>query len=127
MARPVHFEIHAAEPARAIEFYARVFGWEFNKFTEGYWVIKTGPSDKPGIDGGLMPRRGPPPADGQPVNAFPCTIGVDDLDATVAQVTAHGGTIAFPRMPIPGIGWLAYFKDTEGNIVGLMQDDTSAR
>jgi len=127
MPRPVHFEVHAAEPARAIEFYARCFGWEFTPYGEAYWMIKTGPSDQPGIDGGLLPRRGPPPADMQAVNAYPCTIKVDSVDASVAQVTAHGGTVAVPKMPIPGIGWLAYFKDTEGNIVGLMQDDRSAR
>jgi predicted enzyme related to lactoylglutathione lyase len=127
MARPVHFEVHAADPTRAIEFYSRVFGWEFNQYGEGYWLITTGPSDQPGIDGGLVARRGPPPAEGQPVNAWPCTIGVDDLDATFAQALAHGATTAVPRMAIPGVGWLAYVKDTEGNILGLMQPDTAAR
>lgn len=127
MPRPVHFEVHAADPRRAIEFYARCFGWEFQPYGDAYWLIKTGPADLPGIDGGLVPRRGPPPADMQPVNAYPCTIKVDSVDASVAQVIAHGGAVAVPRMPIPGVGWLAYFKDTEGNIVGLMQDDRSAR
>ena len=40
---------------------------------------------------------------------------------------ARGGTIALPKMPIPGIGWLAYAKDTEGNLFGLMQADPAAR
>jgi predicted enzyme related to lactoylglutathione lyase len=34
--------------------------------------------------------------------------------------------MAVPKMPIPGIGWLAYVKDTEGNLVGVMENDPSA-
>jgi hypothetical protein len=30
-------------------------------------------------------------------------------------------------MPIPGVGWLAYFEDTEGHIFGVMQADTTAK
>lgn len=127
MARVVHFEGHASEPARAIDFYTQLFGWEFTAWGDAYWLIRTGPSGQAGIDGGLLPRRGPPPADGQPVNAFPCTLGVDDLDGILERAVAAGGTIAAPKMPIPGVGWLAYIKDTEGNILGLMQDDNHAR
>jgi hypothetical protein len=29
-------------------------------------------------------------------------------------------------MPIPGVGWLAYFKDTEGDIFEAMQADAAA-
>jgi predicted enzyme related to lactoylglutathione lyase len=37
-----------------------------------------------------------------------------------------GGTLALPKMPIPGVGWLAYVKDPDGNIFGLTQPDTTA-
>jgi hypothetical protein len=30
-------------------------------------------------------------------------------------------------MPIPGIGWLAYCKDTEGHIFGIMHPDPAAK
>jgi predicted enzyme related to lactoylglutathione lyase len=30
-------------------------------------------------------------------------------------------------MPIPGVAWLAYGKDTEGNIFGMIQNDPAAR
>lgn len=126
MRRVVHFEIHAAEPARAIAFYSRVFGWEFTPWGGAYWIIRTGPGDQAGIDGGLVPRRGSPPAEGQPVNAFVCTISVASVDATLEQALASGGAVAVPKMAVPGVGWLAYVKDTEGNILGLMQDDRSA-
>jgi predicted enzyme related to lactoylglutathione lyase len=41
-------------------------------------------------------------------------------------VVANGGAVAVPKMAIPGVGWLAYCTDPEGNIFGLMQDDPNA-
>ena len=123
--RPVHFEIHAASPDRAITFYRGVFGWEFTRW-EGafpYWLIRTGPGDVPGIDGGLVERLGPPPADGQPVNAWVNTIEVDDLDAALGRVQQHGGSLAVGKQQVPGVGFLAYVKDSEGNILGLLQPE----
>lgn len=89
-----------------------------------YWMITTGPDDKPGINGGLMPRRGV--IDGESVIAFVCTVDVPDVDACIEAIQAAGGTIAHPKMPIPTIGWLAYGKDTEGNIFGVMTPDPQA-
>jgi predicted enzyme related to lactoylglutathione lyase len=40
--------------------------------------------------------------------------------------TSLGGTVAVPKMPIQGVGWLAYAKDPDGNIFGLMQPDEKA-
>ncbi len=127
MPRPIHFEIHAESTQRAITFYSTLFGWEFSQWgTEPYWLVKTGAAGEPGIDGGLVPRRGPGPADTAAVNAFVCTIGVDDLDAMTARLIAAGGRIALPKMPIPTVGWLAYGKDTEGNLFGMLQADAKA-
>lgn len=129
MSRVIHFEIHAEEPERAIKFYADLLGWQFKKWDGPmpYWLVTTGPDNQPGINGGLMKRMGPPPVDMQPVNAFVCTVGVDNVDASVAAAVKLGGTIALPKMPIPGVGWLAYTKDTEGNIFGMMQNDPTAK
>lgn len=122
MPRPVHFEIPAENPQRAIEFYSSIFGWKFSKWDGpmDYWIIKTGEASEPGIDGGLMPRRDP----NQPcVN----TVGVANLDESLARVVSRGGEIAVPKMPVPGVGWLAYCKDTEGHIFGMMQSDPGAK
>jgi uncharacterized protein len=127
MGRVVHFEIHAEKPERAIAFYKGMFQWEFHKW-EGpmeYWLIKTGPDDKPGINGGLMTRHGP--INGDSVIAYVCTVDTKSVDEAVASITKLGGSIALPKMPIPGIGWLAYGKDTEGNIFGVMQADKNAK
>lgn len=128
MPRVCHFEIHADNPGRAIAFYQKLFGWQFQKWDGPmeYWLIVTGPDSEPGINGGLLRRHGAGPIDGQAVNAHVCTISVSAIDETVAGITAAGGSIALPKMPIPGMGWLAYGKDTEGNIFGVMQMDPSA-
>jgi uncharacterized protein len=129
MPRPVHFEIHADDPERAIDFYGKLFDWSFSKWDGPmpYWLVTTGEDGTPGINGGLMKRPGPGPTEGQAVNAYVCTIDVDNLDQSVARATELGAAIALPKMPIPGIGWLAYIKDSEGNILGMMQMDHAAK
>ncbi len=128
MPRVCHFEIHADNPDRAVAFYQQLFGWQFQKWDGPmeYWMIVTGPDSEPGINGGLMKRHGAGSIEGQAVNAYVCTVNVSASDAAVAGITAAGGSIALPKMPIPGIGWLAYGKDTEGNIFGVMQTDPTA-
>ena len=91
MPRPIHFEIHADNAERAIAFYTRLFGWQFSQWAgQPYWLVKTGEPGTPGIDGGLMPRRGPGPADMAAVNAFVCTVDVTDLDAMVVRLVDAG-------------------------------------
>jgi predicted enzyme related to lactoylglutathione lyase len=126
MPRVIHFEIHADNPDRAIAFYRNLFGWEFTKWDGPmpYWLIKTGPDNAPGINGGLLKRQSP--IDGQAVIAYVCTVDTSSLDSMLQKAQAGGATIALPKMPIPGVGWLAYCKDTEGNIFGMMQADPKA-
>jgi hypothetical protein len=121
MPRVVHFEITADDPERAVQFYTSVFGWHIQKWDgpQDYWLAGTGPNDQPGIDGAIMRREGGMP----PVIN---TLDIPDLDASLEQVTANGGSIAMPRMAVPGVGFMAYCFDTEGNMFGLMQRDASA-
>jgi len=127
MSRIMHFEVHAENPARAIAFYTELLGWNFSKWGDfDYWLITTGPDSEPGINGGLVTRKGPGGGPDTPVIAYTCTAGVEDLDSKMAQAVALGGTVAHPKMPIPTIGWLGYVKDTEGNIFGMMQTDPTA-
>lgn len=119
--RVIHFEVPADDPERAAKFYETVLGWRFQKW-EGpmeYWLVYTGDKSTPGIDGGMMKR--PHPGYGT-VN----TVDVPSLDDAVAAVEQNGGKTAVPKMPIPGVGWLAYCLDTEGNLFGMMQADPSA-
>lgn len=122
MPRVVHFEIAADDPERAAAFYRSVFGWKIEKWDGPmeYWVVTTGPKEEPGIDGGLGRRS-------EPGAGTENTIAVDSVDEAVKKVVAGGGKVTRPKHPIPGVGWLAYCADTEGNQFGLMQDDPSAK
>lgn len=121
MSRVIHFELAADDPQRAIAFYETVFGWQISKWDGPieYWLITTGPEDEPGIDGGLARRA-------EPGVSTENTIGVASLDEALAGVEANGGTIVRPKQAVPGVGWMAYCQDTEGNTFGIMEDDPSA-
>ena len=122
MNRVIHFEIQADDIARATNFYEKALGWKISqmmKKEEGgmdYWGVTTGESG-PGINGGLYQR----PADGDKFYVYDCTIEVPDLDVATAAVKANGGTITREKSEIPGVGFFASAKDTEGNRFGLMQ------
>ena len=121
MARITHFEIPTQDPQAASQFYTQVFGWQINKW-EGpvdYYLVSTGENGSPGINGALYT-----PEDG--MTGVINTVTVEDLDAIVEKVLANGGEVAFPRMGVPGIGWLAYIRDLDGNLVGMMQNDPNA-
>jgi predicted enzyme related to lactoylglutathione lyase len=119
MPRVIHFEFPADKPERAERFYSDVFGWKFTKW-EGpmeYWLVDTG-KEGPGINGGMQRRM--------PGSTTTNTIDVASVDETVRTVVANGGGVAVPKMAIPGVGWLAYCTDTEGNMFGIMQNDPKA-
>jgi predicted enzyme related to lactoylglutathione lyase len=120
MSKIVHFEIPVDDSARAAAFYRGVLGWEVSGFgDQPYWLVRAGDEGEPGADGALIARGD--------IHRSPVLIaGVDDLDAAVARVETHGGTVVQPKLPIPGVGWAAYFVDPEGNTIGLFQDDTNA-
>ncbi len=121
MARVVHFEIPVNDIDRSIAFYEKVFGWKVQKWDgpEPYYLVSTGPKDQPGIDGGFLKKRDPR----QPL----CnTIQVDNVDAAILSVEQNGGKCCVPKMAVPGVGWLAYFNDPEGNTHGVMQFDPAA-
>ncbi|HOC31682.1 MAG TPA: VOC family protein, partial [Armatimonadota bacterium] len=53
MPRPIHFELPADDPERAVRFYENVFGWKVQKWDgpQEHWLITTGEAPAPGIDG----------------------------------------------------------------------------
>jgi len=122
MSRVVHFEIPADDTERAVAFYTDVFGWKFQKWDGPmpYWLITTGPDGQPGINGGLLPRQCP---GASTVN----TVTVDSVDESLKAIESKGGKINSPKMAVPGIGWLAYCLDPEGNTFGLLQPDEGAK
>lgn len=119
--RVVHFEIPCDNPEKTMKFFEDAFGWTFQQFgTEEYWIVITGDEKLPGINGGLMKKHDPE----QPIVN---SIDVADIDVAIENIEKSGGIIVVPKNPIPTVGWLAYFKDPDGNIHGLYQQDASAQ
>jgi len=117
-----HFEINADDILRAKDFYENVFKWNIEKW-EGpleYWMITAGEEDEEGINGGLQNREN---KDDHIFNY----IGVESVDKTLKKVKENGGVILKPKNPIPGVGYYAILKDTEGNRLGIMEEDENAK
>ena len=127
MSKVVHFEIPTDDLDRAKSFYGSVFGWELQTvpMNEGEYtsVITTDvdeqtqqPTEPGAINGGMFVRN-----EGLSVTSPVITIDVDGIDDALKQVEAEGGTTVTPRTAIPGMGAFAYFKDPEGNVLGLWE------
>lgn len=128
MAAVVHFEIPAENKERANTFYQSTFGWNLAPMQGmDYTIAITTPSDEqtgmpstPGaINGALFPRT-------DDLRTPIITIDVEDLEGALSQVESAGGSVVQGKDAVPGMGYYAYFKDTEGNIMGLWQTDSSA-
>jgi predicted enzyme related to lactoylglutathione lyase len=52
---------------------------------------------------------------------------VKDVDKVIGEIEKQGGKIVNPKHAVPGVGWLAYFKDPEGLLFGIMQADPNAK
>jgi len=124
MPRVIHFEISADEPERAVKFYDEVFGWKTQKWDgpQNYWLLMTGEAGQPGIDGGLMRRADNPLPPSSAIN----TIDVPSVDDYAQRISEHGGKVVMPKSAVSGIGYIAYCTDTEGNVFGIMEFDSSA-
>ncbi|OGC85301.1 MAG: glyoxalase [candidate division Zixibacteria bacterium RBG_16_43_9] len=122
MLRVVHFEINADDPERVVKFYQKVFGWKIEKWSGpvDYWLVTTGPNDQPGINGGIMKRM-------NPQSSTYNTVDVPSVDEFTKRIVESGGKVVAPRMAVPGVGYMAYCADTEGNVFGIMQEDVSAK
>jgi uncharacterized protein len=119
--RVVHFDIPAADVARAQSFYEAAFGWKISGVPDNdFKRVQTTTLDAEGnltesgsINGGMMPRQGP-------VSGPVVTVDVEDIDATLAKVEELGGQKLMPKKRA-GNGYIAYFRDTEDNIMGLWE------
>jgi len=121
MPRVIHFELTADNPERAVTFFEKVFGWNINKWggSADYWLVMTGADDVPGFNGAIMRRT----------NRGTVTYARDvpSVDEFIQRIVEAGESDITPKMLIPGVGWHAYCKDTEGNTFGIMETDPSAR
>ncbi|MES2155144.1 MAG: VOC family protein [bacterium] len=123
MADPVvHFELPADNVERAQRFYSKAFGWKVNSVPGmAYTLFHTTPTDAQGmvgtpgnINGGMMQRQAF-------VQAPIVTIQVADIGKSLREVEANGGKVVRGKESVPGVGFTAYFRDPEGNTLGLVQ------
>ena len=111
MARNSYLELPVTDIERAKTFYQRAFGVPFTDFGPTYASTMTGDSDM-----GLQ-------ADPDEKTASPLVVvSVDDLDATLAALSAAGGVITKPIFSFPG-GRRFHFRDLDGHELAAMQPD----
>lgn len=124
MDKVVHFEIPADDPARAQKFYETVFGWHIISMPHmQYAMVHTGPTnDEDGmvkesafINGGMLKRQ-------DPIQHPVITISVDSIEKAGKDIQTNGGAVIRDKMPVGDFGFAAYFKDSEGNVLGLWED-----
>jgi predicted enzyme related to lactoylglutathione lyase len=115
MPRVVHFEIPAADTARAVEFYRKVFDWKIETWQGPmkYFLADTG-KEGPGINGAIMGNDGTAKTT---VN----TIGVASVDEFIAKIKKAGGKQVTEKNEIPKVGYFCYCQDTEGNLFGILE------
>jgi len=123
MGRVVHFEIPADDLSRAKKFYSAVFGWKVSEVPEMEYVLlgttesdENGMPKQPGaINGGMMKRQ-------DPLRHPVVTIDVENIDDALARVKKNGGQVVRAKLAVGDMGFTAYFRDSEGNVIGLWQN-----
>ncbi len=121
----VHFEIPAKDIGRAKAFYSQVFGWQTNEAAmpsgDAYTTLTTTevgedmrPKSPGAINGGMMKLR-------RPFTGPVVTIQVDDVAAALKSVESNGGKAVVKRTEMGEYGAYGYFRDTEGNLMGLFE------
>ena len=119
--RVVHFEIPFDDGERARAFYSEAFGWNIMPVPEmDYTMVMSGPTGEQGpdeagfINGGMMQRE-------EPFTAPNIVVDVDNLEAALKAINEAGGTTVTERQTVGDMGFAAYFRDSEGNLLGLWE------
>jgi uncharacterized protein len=107
-----YVELSVTDMQAARDFYGAAFGWTFTSYGDGYSGIRTSAEAEGEEAGGLaladeVNRGGP----------FVLLFS-DDLDATLAAVTAAGGEVVNGPYEFPG-GRRFHFLDPSGNELGV--------
>ncbi|MEY2893680.1 MAG: hypothetical protein RJA98_3588 [Pseudomonadota bacterium] len=118
---PIWYELMSKDPQAARRFYSAVVGWRIDEAppvgaTMDYRMI----SAADGLVGGVFTLTDAMCQQG----AAPCWLmylGVDDVDACVASITAAGGSVAMPAFDIPNVGRIALVADPQGAAFYVMR------
>ena len=122
VSRVFYFEMPVEDFDHATKFYESVFGWNVTKTERAsgpYYAVKTGDDAEQGINGSFFKKE-------EGWATISNVIDVKDIDLAIEKICKLGGTIVLPKTVINGVGYLAYFKDLEGNTFRMMQSDSEA-
>jgi predicted enzyme related to lactoylglutathione lyase len=111
-------DLGTRDPARAIDFYATLLGWDIQPMEAGptpYWVVSI---DGQG-EGGIMPMPEMAPAEA-PAYWLPY-FGTVDLSAGVAKAVELGASVLSQPLELPDMVPLAVLADPAGATFALMQ------
>ena len=125
MDKVIFFEIPADNLARARKFYGTVFDWKMNEIPSMHYTqvgtveadklgVRGKPKEPGAINGGMVERN-------DSVKSPVIYISVENIDEAAATIEKNGGKVIQPKSPVGNFGFAAYFRDTEGNVVGLWQ------
>lgn len=109
----VHAEIRSSDPDGTRAFFGSLFGWTYPVQGEypGYTFVDTGEPDA--LYTAISPLQG----NGDLVTFF---VGVQDMDATIADAVRLGGRVVQQPVSVPGVSF-ALIADPQGHVVGLAQ------
>jgi uncharacterized protein len=122
MDRIVHFEIPVDQVERAKKFYSEVFDWQISG-TPGkpYHMVNTTavgtdyrPKEPGAINGGMLQRD-------ETIRSPVLVVEVAEIEAAAERVKAAGGKVVKEPTPVGDMGIVCYFKDPEGNLLGMWQ------
>ena len=122
----VHFELPAEDRERMSDFYENIFGWQTQLLGPEmgeYVLVTTTETDENGmvknpgaINGGFYKKSGE-----IPVKHPSVVVQVDVIEDAIKKIKKAGGEVLADPDEIPGVGMFTYFKDIEGNVVGILQ------
>ena len=111
----VHIEFAAPDQKAAGKFYADLFGWETQYLPEfKYVTFETGPEE---VGGGINPV-----SESYPAGTVVFYVGTDDIEASLKKAESLGAVTLMEKMEVPGMGWMAMFRDPAGNMIGLWKE-----
>lgn len=113
----VHVDISADDPVRAARFFESAFGWKVQELpgrTPYRLLLPAGQPGRPAIGAGIGKRE-------LPWQSVAPTIEVPSVEEYSQRIVAAGGAIVAPAAAMPGVGTLVVFKDTEGNVFGILE------
>jgi uncharacterized protein len=106
----IHAEIRSADPDATRAFFAELFGWTYNDGAfPGYSFVDTG------VEGALPTAIGPLQGGSDAVLFF---VGVEDVEATLAQAERLGGRTIQSAQQVPGVTF-GVLADAQGHVIGV--------